>query len=491
MSGHAFTAGQSSIWAQVSGPNTAPVYLGVHEIGDITAPEGDITLIYQPDEAGVDRYKVVNSIKGAAGAVTTDVTSDVMDEIDSLQRTFGAFTLFLHKSKKGRRDLFTNYDRSFVILNSRRSSTTYSGMSGLTPDDNKRSQQKVAVSGEALLRPIRLTLARQTIAETKAINDIVFVNEQTERTSDSPAQDSMQVGFAGADPISSATANVLYTSNGATWTATSTDPFAVDEKVIAVEAFEVARDTYRAVVGCGTTDAAVAAKIAYSDDLGVTWTNVVIGSVVAHFIASRHGLYARDLNNIWACTNLGYIHHSSDGGLTWTTQEAGVINTGIWNAIHFADASVGLVGGAANKLAKTVDGGVTWSTVSGPSAQSAAAVTVVRVLDRNRFWIGYDNGKLYYSLDAGVTWTQRSFTGTGVGQVRDLVFLNELTCWLLTNNASPVGKIHQSIDGGYTWEALTTPTNAGLNRILVGEEYKVFFCGGISSSLGFIGKGSL
>lgn len=484
-----FTAGQSSLWVQPNGPNTQPIYLGCHEVGDISAPFGDVTLIYCPDESGVNKFKVVNSVQAAAGAVTTDLTGDVTDEIDSLERASGSFTIFIHKIKRGRRDVFTQWDRSFVLLNSRLSQATLKALSARSPDSNARSEAGYSVSAEALLKPFRLTISRQSIAETMNINAITFCNERQDRTNDYPAQESGQIGFAAAYFVGSASANVLKTINGATWAATAADPFAIDTSISAIGCFDLGRDQTRVIVTLGTTDAAAPAKIAYSDDSGATWTSVTVGSVNAHFFGTAHTLWARDRNSVWAVTNLGYIHKSADAGVTWTAQESGSINTGAWNAVHFADALVGVVVGAANKIAKSYDGGTSWSEVTGPSAQSGVAANVVRVLDRNRWWVGYANGKLYYTLDAGVTWTQRSFTGSGVGQVRDIRFRNELQGFMLTNNASPVGVVHMTIDGGYTWEVLTTPTNAGLNSLYIADEWKIFVAGQAQGGTGVILKG--
>lgn len=489
MSDFHFVAGQSALWAQVNGPNTVPVYLGCHEVGDITAPFGDITLIYCPDESGVNKFKVVNSVQAAAGAVTTDLTSDVTDEIDSLERVFGTFTLFVHKIKRGRRDVFTQWDRSFVLLNARFSQGTLKALGARSPDNNARSEAGYSVSAEALLKPFRLTNSRQSISETENILGITFCNERQDRTADNPAIDSGQNGFACANFATSASANILKTTNGATWAATAADPLAVSMKAVAVGCFDLGRDATRVIVANGTTQASAPAQIAYTDDSGSTWTQVNIGATNAHFMATQHSLWVRDRNSIWAVTNLGFIHKSADAGVTWTAQESGVINAAAWNAVHFVDANVGLVGGAANALAKSYDGGTSWSSITGPSAQSAVAVTVVRVLDRNRWWVGYANGKLYYTLDAGVTWTERSFSGSGVGQVRDIKFRNELEGYMLTQNATPVGVIHMTIDGGYTWEALTTPTNTGLNSLYIADEWKVFFCGNTQGGTGFIAKG--
>lgn len=486
-----FKAGESALWYQ-HGPNTEPLYLGCHELGDIEAPEGDIELIFCPDPDQTDKFHVVGSVQQAAGAVTTEVTGDVTDELDELEKMFGTGTLFVNKIKKGRRDLFSNWDRTFILRNVRRTSRTLTAMAVKSQDDNARSEQTFALSAEELIAPMRLDLARQTISEVNAINDIVFCNQKTQRTDDSPAQDSCQVGFAATDPTALGTANVLVTTDGATWTAAAADPFAADEVVIAVECFEPSRDIVRVIVAAGTTDADDPAKIAYSDDSGTSWTTVFIGTVDGQFIPARNSLFVLDRGAMWVGMDDGYIYKSADAGLTWTAQEAGVINSGPWNAIHFANRNDGLAGGDNNEIARTVDGGSTWSAVTGPSGQTTDDIQAVWVLDKNRYWIAYNDGTIWFTLNAGVDWSQRSFTGSGTGSVRDIAWLNDLIGFLAHNDGSSDGTIHMTVDGGYSWERLTgTPVNNGFNKVVICELWKIFFCGEAESTLGFIGKGSV
>lgn len=489
MSDFHFTAGQAALWAQFS-PNTAPTYLGCHEVGDIEVPGGDIELITCPDPAATNKFRVVGSVQQAAGAPTTEVTADFMDELDALERAFGSFNLFVHKIKKGRRDVFSNFDRTVIMRRARKTSHTLSNMAARSEDNNDRSEQAFGLSGEEVLFPMRLTLIRQSITEANAINDIAFCNQQTEATDDSPAQDSCQIGFAVADPTALATANVLKTTNGATWTAT-TDPFAADEVVIAVECFEVARDQVRVVVARGTTDAGAPAEIAYSDDSGTAWTVVTVGATNGQFAPNNQSLFILDRNNIWLATTGGYIYKSSDAALSWAAQESGVIHAGAWNAVKFVNTQDGIAGGAANVIAKTIDGGTTWSAVTGPAGQGADAIMTVDILDQNRFWIGYNDGKLFYTNDAGVTWSERAFTGSGVGTVRHIEFRNEMEGILVQNTAAPVGYVHMTVDGGYSWERLNLVTNAGLNAGYICDEWKIYAVGEPSGGTGVIIKGSV
>lgn len=488
---HHFLSGEASLWIQRNGPNTLPVFLGCHALGDVDQPEGDLELIYCPDESGPNRFKVVASVQGAAGAITSSVTTDITDDIDELERAKCPFTLFAHLSKNGRKDLFTNFDRTYIFTNTRITSRGIAALVARTPDDNSRAEQSFDISAEALLRLKEPEIARQTTSEVNAINDISFCNSEQCRTDEEVALASCQIGFAVTDPTALATANVLYTSNGGTWAATATDPFAADEVIIAVECFDFGRGVTRVIVAAGTTAAGSPARIAYSDDNGATWTVVNVNSTNAIFVTSPRSLFALDRNNIWVGLSNGYIYHSGDGGLTWVAQESGVISTTQWNAIRFVDALVGWAAGENNEVARTIDGGVTWSAITGPAGQTTDDIQTIEVLDRNRAWIGYNDGTLWYTHDAGVTWAQRSFSGSGVGSVRDVRFFNDSLGYMVTNNASPVGRAHWTIDGGYTWQVLGLNTNAGYNSLFLCDEWSFFVAGEAQGSLGYIAKGQV
>lgn len=490
-----FTAGMGALWAQIDGPNTQPVYLGCHQLGDIEEPQGDVELIYCPDESGPNRFKVVGSVQGAAGSVTTSITTDVTDDLDELERAKCPFPIYVHMVKSGRKDVFTNFDRTFILSNARITSKGLTALAARTPDDNSRSEQSYDLSGEQLMRFMVLDLATQTVSEVNAINDVTFCNEQACRTDEDVAQEACEVGYAACDPAGGATANILRTTNGATWAATSADPFAADEVPIAIECFELGRDSVRVIVGRGSTVAGEGPTIAYSDDGGATWTEVefVDTTYDAEFITSRHALFALDRYNIWAGSDQGTLFKSTDAGLTWTVLDAGNVMSAI-NSIHFVDDEVGWMVGDTNAIARSLDGGSSWSTITGPSAQAAANCNVVFALDRNRAWVGYSDGDLYYTADGGTTWSQRSFSGSGVGEVRDIKFMNEHIGYLIHNGATPANGanyVQYTIDGGYTWTQMTTPDNDGLNVIALCDLWSFYVVGEPVSSLAFIAKASI
>ncbi len=488
---HHYVAGEGALWTQPDGPNTQPVYLGCHQIGDIDEPQGDVELIYCPDPSGPSRFKVVNSLQGAAGAVTTTITTDVMDELDYLERAKCVFPIYIHMVKSGLKNLFTNYDRSFVLTNARVTSRGLSNLAARTPDDNGRAEMTFDLSGEELVRVVRLELARQTISETLAINDIAFCNSETCATDEDVALDACQIGYAVADGGVGVSANVLKTTNGGTWAATSADPFAVTENIAGVVCFEMGRDATRVLVARGSTDADDPAEIAYTDDGGATWVNVDIGAVDAEYVVSAQALFALDRSNIWAATDLGRIYKSGDGGGSWVLQENAQIMVTAWHSVHFADELVGWAVGAAGKVARTLDGGDSWGEITGPAGKGAVVANTVFSFDRNNAWIGFADGTMYYTKDGGITWTQRTFSGSGVGQVRQIAFMNDYIGFMVRNTAAPVGVALMTIDGGYTWEPLTTPTNSGINALHICNEWSFFVAGEPNGGTGYIAKASV
>lgn len=485
---HLFLAGEMSLWIQRNGPNTEPKFAGCHAIGDVDHPEGDVELVYCPDPSGPNKFKVEASIQGTPGAITFTITTDLTDEIDEMERVKCPFTVFVHASKRGRKDVFDNFDRTTIYTNVRVTNRGKSGLVARTPEDQGRVEQSYDVSAEDELDLIQPTITRQSISETNAINDITFCNDFACRTEDDIAQDACQEGFAVADAVAYGTANVLYTSNGGTWAAT-TDPFGADENPLGVECFPFGRDTVRAIVSNGSTSGAPA-EVAFSDDNGVTWTVAAVSAGNTAF-NSRHALFALNQYNIWAVLANGYIYHSSDAGVTWTAQESGVITTTPWNAVVFVDEDNGWVVGNANKIARSIDGGTTWSVITGPSAEAAAHAIALEVLDRNRAWVGYSDGTLWYTHDGGTNWSQRSFPGSGVGEVRDIKFFNDSLGFMIVNNASPVGTALWTINGGYSWSRLTANSNSGYNALWICDEWNFFIAGEANGGTGYIAKATV
>ncbi len=485
-------AGQASVWAQPGGPNTKPLYQGCHQVGDVELPGGDLTRLFCPDPSAAGRYKVVGSYQGEPGVPTFSIDTPIGKTRDYLERWNCAGNILVNKVSQGRRDLFTNYDRSFAFVRAVRTGRTQSNLASRQPADENESMQSLAFAFEEQIDCFTLTSTRQSIAALGDLTAIWFVNEERCAGEGGPAMGVGQIGMVvGKAPVGSvsASAMVYFTQDGgATWVVSASDPFAAVEDITAAGGFEVSRTARRYVVARGTADPGNPAEIAYTDDEGVTWTNVDLGSTDGLYVVSEGGLFVLDPYNIWVVTSAGHIFYSDDGCASFVEQEDGTLTAHNLNAVGFASERVGYAVGGDNTILKTEDGGTSWVALSGPAGKAASAILSLAVVTKNRVFIGYVDGDLYYTEDGGATWAERAYGGSGVGEVVSLRFVNEMVGFLAHNTAAPVGQVYRTRDGGYTWELTALPTNEGINGIWPVDENLAFVAGNVEGATGFVGK---
>lgn len=468
MAEEALKTSQAALWIQPDGPNTEKYFLGCHDLDDVAEPQGGTELIrkFKPDGSG---WEVTTTKKSAPDPVTTTITTLLYKQRDWIEKVRNCpFTLYVLYHDCGRADVFNNFVRGLILQSSRVSSRTY----GQLVKREEDLESTVAVEIEAkppLLQIVDLTVERIASVEVQALND-VFIND--EQRCYGPCGSSLAVGqnaFVVADSTGAATPNSYYSlDEGLTWTIFPTDPAFGNFHIMAGCRVQLDRTTERIIVGREGLGGALQGQMAYTDNRGTAWTVVNVGTAAAqHGPVYGGGLWVQD-TNVWLASSLGYIYVSRDYGETWVAMSAGTLTVQNLYCIHFCDNLNGMAGGATGVILKTVDGGLTWASMTVPAAQT---VNTLWMIDSKKAWVGLGNGTLYYTTDGGVTWTQRTgWTGSGVGQVRSLAFLNENYGLMAVNSAGPVGTILRTIDGGHEWQTLTTPANSGLNSIVIARE---------------------
>lgn len=488
MGDQAFTSKKNgALWIQPDGPNTEPHYLGCHDLGDLAVPEGGMELLrcFRPDGSGWD---VVGSTESPPDPVTLTVTSLLERERDWLERVRCRFAMYILHRDCGQADIFGNYVRGEIVARCRRASRTYAGL--VNREEDTSSTLETELEAEPPLLDIdQLKVDRIATTEVNALN---AVDANLDSRCYGECGETLDPGdkvVIGADSaVGPATANILFSSDqGVTFAAGAADPFAAGLHAMAVVRFPMGRSTVR-ILAVQDAPAGGQGHVAYSDDDGATWTVVNLGGAAAgHGVKTGRGLFALDSRHIWLASAVGYIYFSGDGGETWTAQEAGVVTAGNYAAIWFADELNGIAGAPADVIAVTDDGGATWAAAT--ATGGGGDILTVVALDGNRFWIGDDDGKLWFTSDGGATWTQRTgWAGSATGDVVSLYFVNEYQGFMLHNSAAPVGTILRTINGGYDWEALTTPANSGLNHIVAPTGSLAYAVGEANGGTGVILK---
>lgn len=476
-------------------PGSAPVYLGCADVAALPDPRGAVTLLYCRNKDG--KLEAVGETQAPPDVPTTTVTAWVYPETDVLDRISDRdcqANIFLMLRNCGRAGVFNNWARTSVLTRARL--TNYTIENAVMREATDPTTRALEFSGRDVLQLRNIvSFGRQTVAETTALNAIAMDNQVVCAGSCGAQQDACDIGFAVGDaPAGSPTAraDVWQTINaGSTWSNTTgggAHPFVAGQDAKAAALFTMTATTKRWLVARESVGGE-ALKVAYSDDSGATWNLVTVGSTLAEGVVGAKGLFALDRDNIWLVTTAGNVYYSSDAGASWTSQSATAASGGLQlNAVQFVDEENGYAVGNTATIIKTNDGGSSWSAVDEPSGVTAN-ITALAVFTKFRIEIGTAADGLYQTQNAGETWSTKTFDGQSTtGTVKALVPVNDLVVWMVHAPASGQHYVHRSIDGGHSFERLTTPTNSGLNDLAACSANSAYVVGPSNSGTAFIGK---
>lgn len=124
------------------------------------------------------------------------------------------------------------------------------------------------------------------------------------------------------------------------------------------------------------------------------------------------------------------ILHTTDGGLSWTTQAT---NVGSVKAIYFSDLLHGWIVGRNALLMKTVDGGANWTKLTNTNQNQAAQFRSVFALNANVCYFGSSvsgtsDEYILKTTDAGNSWTPIPVPPQN--NVFNVVFWDENNGWI-------------------------------------------------------------
>jgi len=406
-------------------------------VGDIAIPRGDRTPQYCPKPGASGEWQIVGFIKGDQGAGTYTLSKPLASVYNFLLERKGARVL-------------TNMDLSFMNA----------------------------------LMVYPLVIRRQTVSNTADANSVFFLPELCESRCKN-VRALCEVGLIGLDH----SAGYLYdseikkTTDGSTWDAAATDPFTWGGDVGPVLAFDT-RDGYRLIAFRSTPIVAAPAECAYSDDNGLTWTNVPLpgGNNLAVYGATIWGA------RIIAVGEGGYIWESTDFGESFATLDAGAASGGVdLNDVACYGSHLIVCVGDSNVVVVSEDGGASFGTVTGPAG--GVNLLTVDTTDVGDVFIGANDGIIYRTVEVGtvaVAWYD--FTGGTVPWLRfdpDAEFVG----YAIHNTPAGMGYVYKSEDGGATWFAIANmPTNSGLNGGHICDQNHMFVVGDAHNQSTFIAK---
>lgn len=260
-----------------------------------------------------------------------------------------------------------------------------------------------------------------------------------------------KLGFAGNigpdyfPNVSDKTPLYQTTDGGETWTEVTTIE---GPPIVGLCAMQVLQEKFvnagqlderTRIIGIGRVGGPTAMIV--SDDLGKTWQQISIAEHAAmafdvHFFNRNEGIIAAATNADVAQSN-GLILSTSDGGKTWTKPWKSERPFELTWKISFPTREVGYITIQSYNpdpavrdrfVAKTVDGGKTWSEVKLVSDAKVREFGIA-FLDEQIGWVGaMPNG--FQTTDGGTTWSKVDM-GNAVNKIRVLKSPDSVTAFAI------------------------------------------------------------
>lgn len=477
---NAFTNTYSRVWFQEggAGPSRPRTYHGNWKAGAVSWDRGDLTIIREPDPNSYNKFIRVGRYRGEPGDPELPITARYTFQRSTLlkvARLDCEHTLQVHMGQcENPQDFPRGWQKALILEGAAINSYGTEDLGAMGPDENAPVSEDVPFVGSDLYEVTRLTFAEQIASSVARVISDVYVCDSAQCGACGVATDGCQVVLAleGAIPASPGSGpKIFYTTNGGgSWASVNGPGTLVATRLFCVG--DIAIIFGEAGESMWYTD--------LSDLVSglVNWTNIATG-----FVATKGPLdvYSLGASENWIAGEAGYIYFSDDVTLGVSVSSAAGATVNDLNAIHASDSLNIVAVGAANTVVRTTNGGISWALVTGPAV--GIVLNTVWMSSPLEWFVGTAGGKLFYTVNGGVSWVEKGFASSGTGQVRDIKFATPSVGYMAHSTAT-AGRILRTIDGGYSWYVLpegagSIPNNQYIGTVAVCQDPNVVYGGGL------------
>jgi len=179
------------------------------------------------------------------------------------------------------------------------------------------------------------------------------------------------------------------------------------------------------------------------------------------------GISILNNTNIWVSGDKGTVYNSNDAGNNWTVYDTNSFRRSILQGIHVITQNVVYVvgefatgQGSWGFIARTLNAGITWDSISLPNSFNQHAWIGVAATDSNNVIVYGQTGHYAVTKNGGNFW----YTPDAIdpGDINCMVMLSPESIW----GAFDYDLIFKTFDGGETW--LDQTSKGPSNQFLVG-----------------------
>jgi photosystem II stability/assembly factor-like uncharacterized protein len=472
-----------------AGPASTPEYLGFARAQGAAQSLGDITPIRQPSVDQYDRFTVIDRIKGQPDLPTLTIENryqPVLSTLLRIARTGCAVDIHVHFGRcQNPEDFDGGWDKILILESAEPTNWETTELGAMDADQDATIEETEDFSGLDLYEVKQLLASELAASEIVAsVVDVAICDAVSCGECGIPSKGCDIVFFLTSETAGSPGLGVeiVFTEDGGSTFSQTT--------ITTIDAGENAT-----AIACVGTNLVVISKdsnsLHYAPIVDVlagteTWTEVTTGFEVG---GEPNAIFSLGATATWIVGDGGHIYFSTDITSGVTVQSSGAVSAENLLSIHGIGRNNLAVVGETNAVLFTEDGGTTWALApSGP----AVGIDLNAVFQRSTLeWlIGDAGGQLWFTRNAGVDWTEKTFPGSGAGEITDIAYATRNVGYIAHNTAVPAGRILRTTNGGSTWVVMpekagqVIPANAGLNAIAAcKDDVNVVFGGGDASAL--------
>jgi hypothetical protein len=448
-------------------PSSKPQFVGLFGesiIDSLEKPLGDLTPIYRKDPTRPSAFQIIRKTRAAPELGSLTINEYIKRNTRSLLEQMRAqkcdYVLIVKIDSCGRPDNIASWDSVWVISGAQLTSLNAGTLQQRDSEEAVETSADLSIDDYERLFPVGFGEKADSVVLAEGV-DVVYADQQS-CGSCAPFSNGCQQFFvltkanAGSPGLSS---QIVFTTNGTTFDKDDVNSLA-GASGVALQAV----GTYLAV--WSTTDNAH--HYALKADVTTTpntynWTRVSTGYVVAKAPTCAIALSP---SQVFIGGQGGYVYQATDitSGVTVLHDGSQTIET--TNAIHATGQTLVTVHNN-NKLLVSQNLGLTFTVETGPNA--GVNLTSVFVRGAKWFIVGDAQGKLWYTQDGGLTWTQTLLPDQGnLTRIDDIQFSPDFSeVGALAVRTSSAGYVYRTVTGGRIWanneptirQASTAPAN--------------------------------
>ena len=469
-----------------SSPAVQPEYQSCMILGGISQSFGDREAIYCQDPYRIGRFKTVGYTESPAEPVETSLDQRYpLDGRSPLVRAAKAqakVDLHVHMGAFGANpSIFNTWRKKIIFEGARISSLDIDEVGSHDEDTNVNHTVDITADEWYEIVPLIFTQRNATSLSTPIVGTYLFYNGRTEL----PPRErvialAVNSALSGSPPTRP---DLLYSlDHGTNWYETpivsisSTSVTAPLAGVVVIGEYVVVASSLAATHGLhyvrwdGLTTVSAP-----------TWSQVTTG-----FDNTKLAQAMCSIGSVgFIAATGGYVYKVTDAPSGARVMSAGSATVENLLCVAALDENVVIAGGESNAVIICTDG-ENFAAVTGPAV--AADITAVAALGPNVFLAGTSTGRLFYTTNSGVSWTEKAFPGSGGSgmSVKAISFPTKMIGYMSTASATSAN-IFMTTDGGYSWEAtpsggVLSYTNGFRSLATMRDDPNVVLAGGPSSS---------